>query len=432
MVVLLWSNDDLIFVVCAFARVQKNDGEALLKPGSTVEATDTGFKFGPVSHTTCFVLLALFLLVGFSFFFFFFFAASKDSSGKLVEVVIEKAEATKWVEALEPFTKGEATSEAAGDVLRQGWLTREKKKFFFVLRGGYLTWYNKEPNASIPHNKNFVKELTLNGCTVAQGAGGNIDLVKVNKTEKKEEKKAYGLVSDSADDAKAWVEALKSGIAIADEQGIGTGERSKAGLGARMKKGMAQKIATSKGGKSAAKKVLNAEVMGLLNALKKTIECYAGKERAEEMENNMIRVITKLYFAVDQKQVSIHDLLPADKFLREALKYVSLVWGGRYRNALTRGQPPAEKEALDKVVANMNKIEDLLIKSLSNVLQPKNIALIRATIAFFKDQKYLTFVVEDARLEEPRSKLGWFFVCSSFSSHCYSRAGDGNRSVQRS
>jgi hypothetical protein len=54
------------------------------------------------------------------------------------------------------------------------------------------------------------------------------------------------------------------------------------------------------------------------------------------MENNMIRIITKLYFAVDTKQVPIRDLVPADKFLREALKYLSLVWGGRFRTALTR------------------------------------------------------------------------------------------------
>lgn len=322
---------------------------------------------------------------------------------------MDKADAAKWVEALQAFTQGEMGSDATGDVLRQGWLMREKKKFFFVLRGGYLTWFNKEPNASIPHNKNFVKELTLNGCSVAAGAGSNVDLVKTTKTEKKEEKKPYGLVADSPDDAKLWVEALKKGIAVAEEQGIGTGERSKAGLGARMKKGMAQKIATSKGGKSAAKKVLNAEVMGLLSALKTTIEAYAGKERAEEMENNMIRVITKLYFAVDQKQVSIHDLLPADKYLREALKHLSLVWGGRYRNALTRGQPPAEREALTKVVTAMTKIEDLLIKSLSNILQPKNIALIRSTIAFFKDYKYLTFVIDDDRLEEPRGARSFFF-----------------------
>lgn len=51
-----------------------------------------------------------------------------------------------------------------------------------------------------------------------------------------------------------------------------------------MKKGVAQKIATSKGGKSAAKKVLSPEVMGLLSALKQTFECYAGKQQAEEME----------------------------------------------------------------------------------------------------------------------------------------------------
>lgn len=272
-----------------------------------------------------------------------------------------------------------------------------------------------------------MKELTLNGCTVAAGSGvGAIDLIKTSKTEKKSESKTYPLVAGDAADAAAWIEALKTGIAAAEESGlgnwffsggfsclyccscaryIGTGERSKANLGARMKKGVAQKLATSKGGKSAAKKVLNAEVMALLNALKTTIECYAGKERAEEMENNMIRIITKLYFAVDTKQVPIRDLVPADKFLREALKNVSLVWGGRFRSALTRGQPPKEKEAIEKIVLNMNKIEDILVKALSNVLQPKNIALIRSTLGFVKDPKYLTFVVEDPRLEQPRCDL---------------------------
>lgn len=70
--------------------------------------------------------------------------------------------------------------------------------------------------------------------------------------------------------------------------------------------------------------------MGLLAALKQTIELwekdmifvwldskfikrYAGKEQAEELENSMIRIITKLYFAVDTKQVPIRELLPADK-----------------------------------------------------------------------------------------------------------------------
>jgi hypothetical protein len=53
----------------------------------------------------------------------------------------------------------------------------------------------------------------------------------------------------------------------------------------------------------------------------------------------------------------------------------------------------------------MEKIEVLLLKSLSNVLQPKNIALIRSTLAFLKDHKYLTFVIEDPRLEQPRTDL---------------------------
>ncbi len=58
-----------------------------------------------------------------------------------------------------------------------------------------------------------------------------------------------------------------------------------------------------------------------------------------------------------------------------------------------------------RAVDGMNKIEELLIRVLGPVLQPKNVALIRATIDFLKDPKYLTFVIEDPRLEDPRSNL---------------------------
>jgi hypothetical protein len=62
----------------------------------------------------------------------------------------------------------------------------------------------------------------LNGCTVAAGAtAGAIDLVKTTKTEKKTESKSYGLVAGDAADGTAWVEALKKGIAAAEEAGLG-------------------------------------------------------------------------------------------------------------------------------------------------------------------------------------------------------------------
>merc|ERR1712000_151293 len=351
---------------------KKNDGECQIKPGSTVEASGDGIRFG------------------------------SDSTGKIVEAAKDANDLQPLVDALKPLSEGEAEEEA---FLRKGWLTREKKKMFFTLSdAGYLTWYQKEPNASIPHAKNFVKELTLNACTVS-AKGPVVQLNKTTKTEKKTEEKLYALTAADDADAAAWVDALKKSIATAEELGLGSGERSKAGLGSRMKKGLAQKVATSKGGKSAAKKVLSPEVMGLLSALKQTFELYAGKQQAEELENAMIKIITKLYFAVDTKQVPIRDLLPADKYLREALKQISLVWGGRFRNALTRGQPPKEKEALIKVTENMEKIEVLLLKRLATVPQPKSISLIRSTLSFLKDHKYLTFVIEDDRLEEPRCEL---------------------------
>ena len=320
----------------------------------------------------------------------------------MLEVTKDASDLGPLAEALKALCEGEADEE---EFLRKGWLTREKKKFFFVLsESGYLTWFQKEPNPSIPHQKNFVKELTLNSCRVSV-QGTTVTMVKTTKTEKKTEEKSYGLVAADDADAQAWAAALTKSAATAEELGLGTGERSKAGLGSRMKKGLAQKVATSKGGKSAAKKVLPPEAMALLTALKTTIEAFAGKEQAEELENAMIKIITKLYFAVDTKQVRITDLKPADQYLREALKNVSLVWGGRFRNALTRGQPPKEKEALDKVSTCMDKIEVLLIKQLGNVLQPKSISLIRSTLKFLKDQKYLTYVIEEEELEQPREAL---------------------------
>jgi hypothetical protein len=65
-----------------------------------------------------------------------------------------EGEVGDWVKTLK------ALAEKSGDAeefLRKGWLVRDKKKLFFTLSNGFLTWYQKEPNASIPHNKNFVK-----------------------------------------------------------------------------------------------------------------------------------------------------------------------------------------------------------------------------------------------------------------------------------
>lgn len=59
----------------------------------------------------------------------------------MVDVACEPDEAAKWLAALAPLSGGEGAG--GGDFLRQGWLTRDKKKFYFTLRGGYLTWYNK-------------------------------------------------------------------------------------------------------------------------------------------------------------------------------------------------------------------------------------------------------------------------------------------------
>ena len=175
----------------------------------------------------------------------------------MVEAANDGSDLSELIAKMQALAAGEANSEA---FLRKGWLIREKKKFFFTLSdAGYLTWYQKEPNASIPHAKNFVKELTLNACTV-ESKENVVHLTKTTKTEKKSDVKLYALHAADAEEANSWTISLKSAVETAEELGLGQGERSKAGLGSRMKKGIAQKVATSKGGKSAAKKVLSPEV----------------------------------------------------------------------------------------------------------------------------------------------------------------------------
>ncbi len=152
------------------------------RQGSTVEECEGGFKFGP------------------------------DSTGSVVQA--EGEGAAEWVKALKGLTEGKVEEE---EYLRKGWLTREKKKFFFTLSNGYLTWYQKEPNPSIPHNKNFVKELTLNSCTVSV-SGTTVNVNKTTKTDKKTEEKVYPLVAADAADAAAWAEALTKSASAAEEQ----------------------------------------------------------------------------------------------------------------------------------------------------------------------------------------------------------------------
>ncbi len=90
--------------------------------------------------------------------------ALQDSAGNVIDVSCEKDEAAKWVAALEPLCGGSA---AAGDFIRTGWLTREKKKFYFTLRGGYLTWYNKVGRSDVVCMcmYTYALSLFLNACT---------------------------------------------------------------------------------------------------------------------------------------------------------------------------------------------------------------------------------------------------------------------------
>jgi len=169
-----------------------------------------------------------------------------------------------------------------------------------------------------------------------------------------------------------------------------------------MKKGIGQKLASSKG----AKKILNKEATDLLSSLNKVVAAYGGQKKADEIEKGLIRILTKMYFAISNKQVEYSEFLKADRPLREAFKIVSLIWGGRLKK-IEKGKDPkvVVNEAFQNVQKFWKEVENVLVKGLTPVVKPKNIQLIRETLTFLRDPEFIKFVAKNEDLEEARLEL---------------------------
>ena len=192
-------------------------------------------------------------------------------------------------------------------------MRKKEKKRFCELREGTFRYFSSPEKGA----KTFKGELYLFGAEVSME--GKKIIIKPGQSDKK----PLEIHTHLTPEAESWVRAIKEEAEIAKEMGaVVEGDRKKAGLGARMKKGIGQKLATSKG----AKKVLNKEALELLNSLHKVVEAYAGTKKADEIEASLIRILTKMYFAISNKQVTSQEFLKADRPLREAFKIVSNIF----------------------------------------------------------------------------------------------------------
>ena len=346
------------------------------------------------------------------------FIVGPTIDGDYFEISGSKEEISKWFEKLNSLInekKQEETFHNIDDVknelkniyffvtqkkispfksTKEGWIqvVKDKKpanRYCELFEGTFRVFSSPEKGAKFFKSEIYLfnAKITVNGKQI---------------TITPEKEKPIDVVANLNTEVESWSKAFQQEIEIAKNLGAQGNEKKKTGIGARMKKGLGQKLATSKG----AKKILNKEATDLLSSLHKVVTSYSNAKKADEIEKGLIRILTKMYFAIDNKQVAYEDFLKADRPLREAFKIVSLIWGGRLRK-VEKGKDPKEviQEAFSNVQKYWKEVESVLVKGLTPIVKPKNLQLIRETLTYLRDPEFIKYVAKNEDLEEARLEL---------------------------
>jgi len=336
------------------------------------------------------------------------FIVGPDGKGSYYEFTTEAKQVDEWIKAINDAKadsipkaeEGIPDMEVSSDKSKkQGWMKYKTKLRFYDLKEGVLVWYAQEQTDMVKMSTNFKGQIILSGCTVEKGDKPNTLVLTDGKGK-------HIFATPLASQVDPWIAALKSGIEIANTSGVGDSKgkkREQLSVGAKIKKGLAQKIGTSKGGKKMVKNLFNSEVMELLSSLNKVITAYSTPKKAEEIENNIIKIITKIYFLIEGEKVGLEEFLKADKPLRQGLKTLSNAWGNW--NANRRQKKGWLETAFAAVNKNFKEVEKVLVRLTTPFLRPKNIVRIQYTLAFLSNMEFLKFVAKNDKLEDDRLEL---------------------------
>jgi len=140
-------------------------------------------------------------------------------------------------------------------------------------------------------------------------------------------------------------------------------KKAKTSVGMRVTKNIGGKVASSGAGKAAVKGVVNEETRLLIVSLKKIIAKVETSKIANEIEENLIKIITKAFFLEKDKKITLDEFLEADDPLRSAFE--TLVEMRDYRH---RMKPETVQQRLklvhDKLVTVEKIISQMLVEHL--------------------------------------------------------------------
>jgi len=290
-------------------------------------------------------------------------------------------------------------SESSQDevVPKSGYIERipagkKKGKFLWCALSGSSLYSYTDPGQVSPK---AVYELAEAEVTVPADKRFTIDL-------KKDGKHLFSLAATSKEECDNWktylLEAVTKPPGEAPQKE--KQKKKKSSMALRASKTVGGKVVTSGIGKSAVRGVVNEETKLLLVALKRIVSKVENNKVAEEIEDNMMKIITKAFFLEKDKKITIADFLVADAPLREAFELLI-----KMRDFSHRMKPSTVQENLLRVHNYLVQVEKILAEMLMPHLKPKSIKRLGRTFGLLGSEEFLQKAWSDEALEEERDLL---------------------------
>lgn len=219
---------------------------------------------------------------------------------------------------------------------------------------------------------------------------------------KKDGKLLFSLAATSKEEAESWFASLSAAVNKPPGSAPQKEKKKKAkvGIGIRVVKTGTGMVATSGIGKTAVRGVVNEETRCLLIALKKIIAKVENPKVAEEMEDNMIKIITKSFFLEKDKKITIANFLLADAPLREAFEALIAM-----RDYSHRMKAATINDKLRQVHDYLMTVERILHDMLEPHLKPNSLKRLGRIFGLLGSEEFLRRAWADDDLEEERDLL---------------------------
>ena len=224
---------------------------------------------------------------------------------------------------------------------------KHRKFMWFALFGSTLFSYAK-PGSVQPK-----ATYQLKGTTISQPADKKLTL----DVTASDDKLIISLVATSKEEMEQWQEALVAATNLdsCDAPAKEKKKKNRGSVGVQIGKAVGDKMATSGPIKAAVKGVVNEETKLLIVSLKKIIAKVESRKVAEEIEDNLIKIITKSFWLEKDKKITLDQFLVADEPLRAAFE--TLVEMRDYRH---RMRPETVKQRLKLVHEKLGSVEKII------------------------------------------------------------------------